>query len=80
MTLHIWRVITKARELPVEQSTKLHISTDGRTRLNPPLPKGYLGNCVFHATPIARSGRLLSEPLIRTVDLIHDAIKKMGGR
>ncbi|CAN1328615.1 Shikimate O-hydroxycinnamoyltransferase, partial [Linum perenne] len=77
LTSHIWRAVTKARDLPIEQPTKLHISTDGRTRLNPPLPKGYLGNCVFHATPIARSGELLSEPLIRTVDRIHDAIKKM---
>ncbi|CAN1328618.1 Shikimate O-hydroxycinnamoyltransferase [Linum perenne] len=62
LTSHIWRAVTKARDLPIEQPTKLHISTDGRTRLNPPLPKGYLGNCVFHAT---------------TVDRIHDAIKKM---
>ncbi|CAN1328617.1 Shikimate O-hydroxycinnamoyltransferase [Linum perenne] len=66
LTSHIWRAVTKARDLPIEQPTKLHISTDGRTRLNPPLPKGYLG-----------SGELLSEPLIRTVDRIHDAIKKM---
>ncbi|CAL1414973.1 unnamed protein product [Linum trigynum] len=77
LTAHIWRAVTRARDLAADQPTKLHISTDGRSRLNPPLPAGYLGNCVFHATPTAEAGELVSEPLIRTVDRIHGAIKQM---
>ncbi|MCD9638600.1 hypothetical protein HAX54_022660 [Datura stramonium] len=61
------------------QATNLACSgPDGRTRLCPPLPQGYLGNVVFTATPIAKSGELQSEPLTTTARRIHDTVARMN--
>ncbi|KAJ0090666.1 hypothetical protein Patl1_14617 [Pistacia atlantica] len=45
LAAHIWRCVCKARGLPGSQLTKLHIPTEGRARLDPPLPLGYFGKC-----------------------------------
>ncbi|KAJ4845826.1 hypothetical protein Tsubulata_008235 [Turnera subulata] len=77
LTAHIWRCATKARGLPGDQATKLSIGNDGRSRLVPPLPQGYFGNVIFHATPIVLAGELVSEPLLHTVERLDRAIKRM---
>lgn len=69
---HIWRCACKARQLPDDQDTKLHITTDGRSRLQPPLPPAYFGNAVFRTTPIAAAGDLLSKPTWCAASRIHD--------
>ncbi|KAI3853784.1 hypothetical protein MKX03_027814 [Papaver bracteatum] len=74
---HVWRSAFRARDLPVDQDTKLFIVTNGRTRLRPALPPGYFGNVLFNATPIAVSGDLFSKPLTYATDRIHDAILRM---
>ncbi|XP_031274310.1 shikimate O-hydroxycinnamoyltransferase-like isoform X1 [Pistacia vera] len=78
LAAHIWRCVCKARGLPMNQSTKLYIPIKGRSRLNPPLPLGYLGNVIFTATPIALAGDIQSKPLIYTVKIIHEALKQMN--
>jgi hypothetical protein len=60
---HIWKCVTQARELHGSQETKLFIATDGRSRLNPPLPKGYFGNVIFTSTPIASAEELVQNPV-----------------
>ncbi|CAN1165357.1 Shikimate O-hydroxycinnamoyltransferase [Linum perenne] len=79
LTAHIWRCVTKAPRLVGEQPTMLQISVDGRSRLNnpPTYPPRYFGNVIFHATPIALAGDLISEPMIKTVGRIQQAIKRM---
>ncbi|XP_016484287.1 shikimate O-hydroxycinnamoyltransferase-like [Nicotiana tabacum] len=77
LAAHIWRCTCKTRVLDDDQLTKLHVATDGRSRLFPPLPPGYLGNVVFTATPIAKSGEILSEPLMNTAQRIHSALARM---
>ncbi|CAK9168869.1 unnamed protein product [Ilex paraguariensis] len=77
LAAHIWRCAGKARGLDQEQLTKLYTATDGRSRLCPPLPPGYLGNVVFTATPIAVSGDLESETLSNSAKRIHDALTRM---
>ncbi|KAL6012189.1 hypothetical protein ACLOJK_002667 [Asimina triloba] len=74
---HVWRCLCKARDLAVEQQTKMVISTDGRARLSPPLPRGYFGNGIFAATPIATVGEVLSGPLTGVAGIIHDALARM---
>ncbi|KAJ4710278.1 Hydroxycinnamoyl-CoA shikimate/quinate hydroxycinnamoyl transferase [Melia azedarach] len=74
---HIWRCMCKARGLPGDQASRLHIPTNGRSRLNPPLPPGFIGNVLFGATSIALSGNIISEPFISTIERIHKAIKRM---
>lgn len=71
---HIWKCITQARKLAESQETKLFVATDGRSRLNPPLPKGYFGNVIFTCTPIATAGELVSNPITyaaRKVSITH---------
>ncbi|KAJ6683022.1 SHIKIMATE O-HYDROXYCINNAMOYLTRANSFERASE-LIKE [Salix koriyanagi] len=46
LAAHIWQCTCKARGVSDDQATKLHIPTDGRSRLNPPLPVGYCGNAL----------------------------------
>nr|QQH14907.1 hydroxycinnamoyl CoA quinate transferase isoform 2 [Cirsium japonicum] len=77
LAAHLWRCACKARGLSDDQPTKLYVATDGRSRLNPPLPLGYLGNVVFTATPIAKSGEFKSESLADTAKRIHSELAKM---
>ncbi|RZC85035.1 hypothetical protein C5167_047820 [Papaver somniferum] len=74
---HVWRSACRARDIPVDQETKLYIVTNGRSRLRPPLPPNYFGNVLFNATPIAVSGDLVSKPLTYAAGRIHDAILRM---
>ncbi|XP_073317598.1 shikimate O-hydroxycinnamoyltransferase-like [Primulina huaijiensis] len=74
---HIWRSTCKARGLCRDQVTRLHIATDGRSRLRPSLPPGYFGNVIFSATPMAVSGDLETKPVSYSASKIHDAIAKM---
>lgn len=60
---HIWKCVTQARHLQASQETKLFVATDGRSRLIPPLPKGYFGNVIFTCTPIATAGELAANPV-----------------
>ncbi|CAI0394632.1 unnamed protein product [Linum tenue] len=78
LTAHIWRCVSRARGLADDQPTRLHMSVDGRSRLtNPPVPTGYFGNMIFHATPTAVAGELVSEPIVRTLERIRRAIDRM---
>ncbi|KAJ4837926.1 hypothetical protein Tsubulata_022516 [Turnera subulata] len=66
----------KARGLSNDQKTKLSIGSDGRSRLVPSLPQvGYFGNVIFHATPIALAGDLVSEPLLHTVERLDSFLR-----
>ncbi|XP_019456490.1 PREDICTED: shikimate O-hydroxycinnamoyltransferase [Lupinus angustifolius] len=74
---HVWKSVCKARSLSEEQETKLYIATDGRTRLQPPLPPGYFGNVIFTTTPIAIAGDLISKPTWYAASRIHNALLRM---
>lgn len=74
---HVWRSVCKARALPDDQETKLYIATDGRSRLQPPLPPGYFGNVIFTTTPIAVAGELMSKPTWFAASKIHNALARM---
>ncbi|RHN76613.1 putative shikimate O-hydroxycinnamoyltransferase [Medicago truncatula] len=74
---HVWRSVSKARALPVDQETKLYIATDGRSRLQPSLPQGYFGNVIFTTTPIAVAVDLMSKPTWYAASRIHNALLQM---
>ncbi|CAM6049925.1 unnamed protein product [Sphagnum compactum] len=74
---HIWKCVTQARKLHGSQETKLFIATDGRSRLIPPLPKGYFGNVIFTATPMSTANELVDKPLTYAAGKIHDAVARM---
>lgn len=77
LAAHIWRCMCKARDLPDDQPTKLHIPTDGRHRLNPPLPQGYLGNVQFSSAVLSTAGEIKSKPLKETIEKISQPIGKV---
>ncbi|KAG5563982.1 hypothetical protein RHGRI_000227 [Rhododendron griersonianum] len=77
LAAHVWRCSCIARGLGDDQATKLYISTDGRSRLHPPLPPGYFGNVIFTAISLALSGDLRSKPLNSTLTKIRDALSRM---
>ncbi|KAL0415439.1 UNVERIFIED_CONTAM: Shikimate O-hydroxycinnamoyltransferase [Sesamum latifolium] len=77
LSAHIWVCVCRARGLVDEQKTKLFIATNGRSRLRPPLPPGYLGNVIFTITPVAISGELQSKPISYVAGMIHDVLVRM---
>ncbi|KAL8056317.1 hypothetical protein ABFX02_04G111800 [Erythranthe guttata] len=74
---HVWRCVSKARNLPEDQETKLYVTTDGRSRLRPPLPVGYFGNVVFWAPAVAPSGELWSDHVRSAAGKVWEAIAGM---
>lgn len=78
LAAHVWRCISKARDLPDGQETKLYIPVNGRKRLQPALARGYFGNALFTAMPVAVVGDLVcSSSLARTAGIIHGALRQM---
>ncbi|KAK3043608.1 hypothetical protein RJ639_001670 [Escallonia herrerae] len=78
LVAHLWRAITKSRALDNSKTTFVRISVNGRTRLNPRVPKDYFGNLVLWAFPSAKVQELLREPLPYAAKLIHDAVAKVN--
>ncbi|KAI4312518.1 hypothetical protein MLD38_037324 [Melastoma candidum] len=74
---HVWKCVCEAHGLPDNQEIKLYISTDGRARLRPVLPPGYMGNVVFTATPLAVAGDIRSKPVSYAVSKIHGSLVRM---
>jgi shikimate O-hydroxycinnamoyltransferase len=74
---HIWRCACKARELKDEQPTAIAISVDSRNRMNPPLPKGYLGSAILNVIARSHMGELMNKPLGYASSMIRQAIDKV---
>ncbi|WCJ30107.1 HXXXD-type acyl-transferase family protein [Euphorbia peplus] len=77
LTAHIWCCVCKARKLCNDQLIKLYIPTDGRFRLDPPLPLGYLGNVQFITTVLSSAGEIESSQFEHIVEEIRKSLKKM---
>ncbi|BBN17195.1 shikimate O-hydroxycinnamoyltransferase [Marchantia polymorpha subsp. ruderalis] len=77
LSAHIWRCVSEARGIKGSQQSKLYIATDGRSRIIPPLPKGYFGNVIFTATPITTAGELLENPTHFGASKIHECVARM---
>jgi shikimate O-hydroxycinnamoyltransferase len=54
----------------------LYCATDGRQRLQPPLPNGYFGNVIFTVTPLAEAGKVTSG-LAEGAAVIQGALDRM---
>ncbi|XP_008777438.2 putrescine hydroxycinnamoyltransferase 1-like [Phoenix dactylifera] len=73
LSAHVWRCACKARELHSVRVTRLNISVDARSRLEPPLPPTYFGNAAFRTSVVATAGEVLSDPLEHLAEKIHGA-------
>uniref|UniRef100_A0A0E0L8Q5 Uncharacterized protein n=1 Tax=Oryza punctata TaxID=4537 RepID=A0A0E0L8Q5_ORYPU len=76
---HVWRCACKARGLAgTEAATRLYMTADARSRLHPPLPRGYLGNAIFRASAVAKvSDIIASGPLGVVAEKVSGATARL---
>ncbi|KAJ7955518.1 spermidine hydroxycinnamoyl transferase [Quillaja saponaria] len=74
---YIWRNACKAREHKHEQLTALSVCVDFRSRMKPPLAKGYFGNATMDVMAISLAGDLVTKPLGYASSRIREAIEKV---
>ncbi|KAJ0981933.1 hypothetical protein J5N97_010188 [Dioscorea zingiberensis] len=70
-----WRARTRALKMGPGQKTKLLFAVDGRSRMEPPLPKGFYGNGIVLACCICDAGELIDQPLSFAVQIVQNTIK-----
>ncbi|XP_013632156.1 PREDICTED: uncharacterized acetyltransferase At3g50280 [Brassica oleracea var. oleracea] len=74
LTAFIWRCITRARRLPLEQETSCRLAADNRGRMYPPLPRDYFGNCISALRTAAKAGELLENDLGWAALKLHQVV------
>ncbi|KAI5064285.1 hypothetical protein GOP47_0020955 [Adiantum capillus-veneris] len=70
----VWRSRSKAMGMLPEQQTKLLFAVDGRNRISPPLPKGYMGNGILLTYALTTAEELTQKPLSSAVKKVQEAI------
>lgn len=79
LSAHIWRHVTKARELKPEEVTVYAVFADCRKRVDPPMPETYFGNLIQAIFTGTAAGLLMASPpafaagMIQKAVLAHDA-------
>ncbi|CAI9763614.1 unnamed protein product [Fraxinus pennsylvanica] len=63
LSAHIWRCVTRARGFLPDEKTNCRLAINNRTRLNPPLPNDYFGNCIQTVKATTTAGELLGNSL-----------------
>ncbi|KAI3762959.1 hypothetical protein L1987_53404 [Smallanthus sonchifolius] len=70
----VWRCVTRARRLPLEQETTCRMATENRKRLLPPLPDNYFSNSLHSLRATATAGRLLDCNIGWAAWRLHQAV------
>ncbi|XP_034915012.1 omega-hydroxypalmitate O-feruloyl transferase-like [Populus alba] len=78
LTAFVWRARSKALQMNPDQTTQLLFMVDVRSKLNPPLPKGYFSNEIVISTCLGRSGELIKNPLSFAVEEVQNGIKMVN--
>eukprot|EP00249_Psilotum_nudum_P021366 c28085_g3_i1 orf=708-1838(-) len=71
---HVWKHVTKARQLNGAQKVRCFFLLNTRSRLNPPLPDGYFGNALCRGSALTTAAELVGESLAATAARIHQNI------
>lgn len=74
LSAFVWRARSKALNMKPDQMTKLLFAVDGRSKFNPPLPKGYFGNGIVLTNSICSAGKLVENNVSYGVGLVQEAI------
>lgn len=74
LSAFVWRSRTQALRLQPDQQTKLLFAVDGRSRFDPPLPKGYFGNGIVLTNALCSAGELLENPFSFAVGSVKEAV------
>lgn len=74
LSAFVWRARTEALRMQPDQKTKLLFAVDGRSRFEPPIPKGYFGNAIVLTNSLCSAGELIENPLSHAVELVQKAV------
>lgn len=77
---HLWRSVTKARNLPPNATTKFLTTLDMRKRLKPNLPDGYFGNAICFVSASATARDISQNSLSYAANAIREAISGFSER
>ncbi|KAI3942551.1 hypothetical protein MKW92_051224 [Papaver armeniacum] len=78
---HVWKKVTQVRGLGLEESSKVRIAVDGRTRISEPaVPLEYFGNLVLWAYPRLKVKELLNETHAYIAKVISDEVSHVNDR
>nr|DAD47321.1 TPA_asm: hypothetical protein HUJ06_017258 [Nelumbo nucifera] len=83
--IHLWRAVTRARNLKPEDYTVFTVFVDCRKRVDPPMSEDYFGNLIQAVFTVTATGLLLANPpefgasMVQKVIQTHDA-KAIEGR
>ncbi|XP_050377063.1 omega-hydroxypalmitate O-feruloyl transferase-like [Argentina anserina] len=78
LSAFVWRARTRALRMVPDQKTKLLFAVDGRSKFEPPIPKGYYGNAVVLTNALCSTGELLENPLSFAAGLVNEAIDRVS--
>ncbi|RWR91179.1 hypothetical protein CKAN_02032300 [Cinnamomum micranthum f. kanehirae] len=70
----VWRSITRARKLPLDQNTNCRLAISNRSRLQPPLSPHYFGNCLQIVAATTTASQLLSHDLGWAAWMVHQSV------
>ncbi|CAN4092675.1 unnamed protein product [Withania somnifera] len=74
LSAQMWRCITRARKFPSDQTRSCRMAINNRSRLDPPLPENYFGNCVQVVRGVVSAGELLENNLGWEAWKLHEAV------
>ncbi|KAI3848592.1 hypothetical protein MKX03_010302 [Papaver bracteatum] len=78
---HVWKKVTQARGLGLEESSQVRIAVNGRHRISEPaVPMEYFGNLVLWAYPRLKVKELVNESCAYIAKSIRDEVNRVNDR
>lgn len=73
----VWQARTRAVDMPPDVPSKMLFAVDIRSKMDPPLPKGYAGNGVFSSYCIEPAGAVKERPLSFCVEKVQEGVARV---
>lgn len=73
----VWQARTKAVDMPPDVPSKMLFAVDLRSKMDPPLPKGFAGNAVFSSYCIEPAGAVIEKPLSFCVAKVQEGVARV---
>ncbi|KAJ6672100.1 BAHD ACYLTRANSFERASE DCR-RELATED [Salix viminalis] len=75
LAVHMWRHVTRARQLKPEDDTVFTVFANCRKRVDPPMPESYFGNLIQAIFTVTSAGLLTMNPPEFGASMIQKAIE-----
>ncbi|KAH7853571.1 hypothetical protein Vadar_004240 [Vaccinium darrowii] len=75
LSIHVWRAVTRARNLNPQDTTTFYVFANCRHRVDPPMPLNYFGNLIQPVSTSTSAGLLLENPAEFGAGMIKKAIE-----